>query len=70
MNHTSTIFCLERRIGIERRRYSYDSHNSDRRAEKRHRGAMDRRSEDWIDPSQMTGRIFQNNDRPSQNQDC
>ena len=54
MSQTTTIFCLERRTGIERRRYSYDSHIPNRRAEKGHRRVMDRRREKWIDPRQMT----------------
>ena len=71
MNQTSTIFCLERRIGTERRLYSYDSHIPDRMAEKRHCSAMDRwrenHREEWIDLSQMAGNMIRKrkNERPS-----
>ena len=61
MNNASTIFCLERRAGIERRRYSYDSHIPDRRTAEQHRSEMDRRKRKSIDPNRMIEVMSQEN---------
>lgn len=49
MNSPSIIVCAERRTGIERRRYSYDSHIPDRRLTKQHRSGIGRRKGEWSD---------------------
>jgi hypothetical protein len=66
MNMTSSIFCLERRTGIERRRYSYDIHIPDRRTAKRQFSSMDRRSKVLHFPQQMAQENTQEHDGPSQ----
>jgi len=52
MNNPSGVLCAERRTGIERRRYSYDTHIPDRRSTRQHRGSMDRRKGEGIDINQ------------------
>lgn len=43
MNHGIYTFCRERRAGIDRRRYRYDSHLPDRRTPCQRRSGADRR---------------------------
>lgn len=51
MKTPSNIRCADRRSGIERRRYSYDSHVPDRRRTRQHRSGVDRREDQWPAPS-------------------
>lgn len=57
MKKAYAILCLERRTGIERRRYVYDFHIPDQRTAKPRRNAMEGQQRDWIELNRRICRV-------------